>query len=443
MPRTTSPRFGRGRRLLLIAGAATIAIAIAIGGVWWGAFRVPHLSETDGGGRFGASPTPDRATQPARPSATTTVGPPSVPSAGGTTAPERTQSPLVAAVGRIDALEGEVRITSKSGERAAQAGLDVIEGDIIRTGANAWALLEMTDGATITVRPNTQARIDTYRYAPDGAASENRSVIGLAKGALRVITGLIGQTNRRGYSISTPGATIGIRGTDHEPSYYPPGDADLAGQSPGTYDKVNAGETVIRNPRGEVAVRPGRAAFVHHDARLAPQLLAREPVFYRRHAESDKPVAARRTEIHRRIERERLLRPKPPAAMLEKKGPQQLRQERLKEQAQKRANEKGAKSQPKTGGAQPKTPQQLQQERLREQAQKRANEKGARPQPRTGGAQPKTPQQLQQERLREQAQKRANEKGARPQPRTDGAQPKTPQQLQQERAAAEAKARKK
>jgi len=32
----TKPRSGRDRRPLLIAGAATIAITIAIGGVWWG-----------------------------------------------------------------------------------------------------------------------------------------------------------------------------------------------------------------------------------------------------------------------------------------------------------------------------------------------------------------------------------------------------------------------
>ena len=42
-----------------------------------------------------------------------------------------------------------------------------------RLGANAWALLAMSDGATMTVRSETEMRLDNYRYAPDGDASEN------------------------------------------------------------------------------------------------------------------------------------------------------------------------------------------------------------------------------------------------------------------------------
>ena len=482
----TQPRSGRGQRFLLIAGAATIAIAIAIGGVWWAGDRVPRLPATDDGGRSSAGPTPGTAAQPAPPSATTIVGQPGVPGASGTTAPEPAQSPLFAGAGKIDSLEGEVRITSKSGERAAQAGLEVNEGDTIRTGANAWALIEMADGATITVRPFTQTRIETYRYAPDGAASGNRSVIALVKGALRVITGAIGQTNRRGYTISTQGATIGIRGTDHEPSYYPPGDAELAGQPPGTYDKVNDGETVIRNPRGEIAVRPGRSAFVHHDARAAPQLLAREPAFYQRHAGIDRRAAPRRTEIHQRVERDRQLRQKPSDAKSEKKtqqdrpkGPEKQQadkkgakdqpktggaqaktaQERQKTLEKQQADKKGAKDQAKTGGAQakaaqerqkmlekqqadkkgakpepksqPKTPQELRQERLKEKEKQQAGKKDAKPQPKAG-AQPKTPQELQKERLKEQEKQRADKTGAKPQPKA-GARPQTPEELREER----------
>ena len=301
---------------------------------------------------------------------------------------------------------------------------------------------------------------------------------------LRIITGAIGQTNRRGYTISTQGATIGMRGTDHEPSYYPPGDAELAGQPPGTYDKVNDGETVIRNPRGEIAVRPGRSAFVHHDARAAPQLLAREPAFYQRHAGIDRRAAPRRTEIHQRVERERPLRQKPSDAKSEKKtqqdrpkGPEKQQadkkgakdqpktggaqaktaQERQKTLEKQQADKKGAKDQAKTGGAQakaaqerqkmlekqqadkkgakpepksqPKTPQELRQERLKEKEKQQAGKKDAKPQPK---AQPKTPQELQKERLKEQEKQRADKTGAKPQPKA-GARPKTPEELREER----------
>jgi hypothetical protein len=208
--------------------------------------------------------------------------------------------PAFAAIGTVDSLEGDVRITSAGRERAATAGGEINEGDTIRTGENAWALLAMTDGASLTLRPNTQLRLETYRYNPDGAASENTSALSLLRGALRSITGYIGRTNRTGYSIATPTATIGIRGTDHEPAYYPPG--ERSDRDPGTYDKVNDGESFIRNPKGQVAVKRGQYAYVNHLGRAAPGLLKTPPAFYQRHAEFDRKAAVRRQEFHRKFE---------------------------------------------------------------------------------------------------------------------------------------------
>ena len=157
--------------------------------------------------------------------------------------------------------------------------------------------------ASLTLRPDTLLKIDVYRYDAAGAASENRSGLSLLKGALRAITGYIGRSNRDGYRIETPTATIGVRGTDHEPAYYPPPErGERMEHEPGTYDKVNDGESFIRNPRGEVAVKPGQHAFVHHNGRVAPRVLARAPVFYQRHAEIDRRAATHRTEFHRVFE---------------------------------------------------------------------------------------------------------------------------------------------
>ena len=125
---------------------------------------------------------------------------------------------LWAAAGKLDSFEGDVKVIAKGNNKNAVSGLEINEGDQVRTGANSWALFEMNDGATITVRPSTEIRIGRYRYAEDGRAAQNSSVIELTKGALRMITGLIGQSNRSGYAINTPTATIGIRGTDHEPA---------------------------------------------------------------------------------------------------------------------------------------------------------------------------------------------------------------------------------
>jgi hypothetical protein len=208
----------------------------------------------------------------------------------------------LAQIGAVDSLEGDVRIASGGAERSAAAGAQINQGDLVRTGENSWVLLTMTDGTSLTLRPATQMRFDRYRYEPGGDPSQHSFAMSLLIGAFRSITGYIGRTNRAAYQVTTATATLGIRGTDHEPAYYPPGSA--GGQDPGTYDKVNQGETYIRNPRGEVSVRPGQFGFVHQDARTPPRLLPRAPAFYARHAAFDQRAAGRRAQFHRQFEQQ-------------------------------------------------------------------------------------------------------------------------------------------
>ena len=213
---------------------------------------------------------------------------------------------LWADAGKLDSFEGDVKITAKNITKSAVAGVEINEGDYVRTGANSWALFEMSDGASITLRPLTEIRISKYRFTEDGPAAQNSSLIDLTKGALRMITGLIGQSNRQGYAVKTATATIGVRGTDHEPAYYPPGDAEVRDQEAGSFDKVNDGETFIRNEGGqEVVVRRGRIAFMSQNRRLAPRLLDGEPQFFRRMAAFDRRVAVRREAMHQRIDERR------------------------------------------------------------------------------------------------------------------------------------------
>lgn len=204
--------------------------------------------------------------------------------------------------GVIDAFEGEVRVISPQANRAASVGLAIAEGNVIRTGTDAWVLLEMADGAVITVRPVTELRIETYRYQPKDVLANQRSVIALAYGALRVITGLIGNTNRAGYAVNTPMATIGIRGTDHETAFMDARRPENRQAATGTYDKVYSGATVLRNRQGEIQVAPGQIGFADAAARTAPQRLAREPEFLRANARIDQRAEPRRQRLQRSIE---------------------------------------------------------------------------------------------------------------------------------------------
>lgn len=186
----------------------------------------------------------------------------------------------LAAVGHVEAAHGEIAITRLDGSQVkARSGADIDQGDLLVSGSNAWAVLAMVDGASLTVRPNTRFRIDEYRNGENGGTSS--IALSLLKGALRSITGLIGKQDPAAYRLSTPTATIGIRGTDHE-TVVVEDDTDYRGAQPGTYDTVNAGETVLRGAKGDIAVLPGAVGFLHRNGQSAPAVLKSRPRFFER-----------------------------------------------------------------------------------------------------------------------------------------------------------------
>jgi FecR protein len=183
------------------------------------------------------------------------------------------ETPRVA--GKIELAEGIARITGKDQrERRPAVGDKVYEGDAIATAGKAELHLAMADGASFIVRENTQITIAAY--VADGG-DQDRSLIELAKGALRAVSGWIGRYNRSNYAIRTPVATLGVRGTDHEATHLLEGDPR---GKPGTYDKVNAGLVVLKSDRGSVEIPANKAAYLSLEG-LPPQLLAAIPDFFK------------------------------------------------------------------------------------------------------------------------------------------------------------------
>jgi len=198
-----------------------------------------------------------------------------------TAAPAATTAPAAAAGGRneagkIELVSGAVSVMAPDrSTRIPQQGEMIYEGDAITTGADGELQAEMLDAGVIAVRPNTQMRITKYQAQGDAT---DTSVFGLIRGSFRSITGWIGKNNPARYQINTPTATIGVRGTDHEPLVVPEGATE---GEPGTYDKVSAGGSYIQGKTGRVDVSPGKAGFFAQNGRSRPRLLAEVPRFYR------------------------------------------------------------------------------------------------------------------------------------------------------------------
>ena len=200
---------------------------------------------------------------------------------------------------RIALLEGEATVYDASRKkRAVKVGDHVSEGDSIVTGKDGELHLEMEDGGFLSVRPNTKMRI--VKYQAKGEESDS-AIFGLLQGSFRSVSGWLGKYNRNSYTVRTPTATVGIRGTDHEPYVIPAGSTE---GEPGTYDRVHEGGTYIKNAAGRTEIGANQSGFVSHGKADKPRVLKEHPKFFRA-ARNDHVFKTKHAEVQSLIEKRR------------------------------------------------------------------------------------------------------------------------------------------
>ena len=194
-------------------------------------------------------------------------------------AAQPTPSPATGAAnlaGKVEFVEGDVAILKADKSRQVPAkGDSVYATDVIVTGATGEVHFTMVDGGYMAMRPNTRVRIAQYQANGD---DDDKSIIGIVQGSLRLVSGWIGKFNPRGYQVRSSIATVGIRGTDHE-TFVRPKDSE-EGEA-GLYDRVYAGRTFIQSKEGRIEVSPGRAGFHSSSHPAAPRVLDRIPAFFK------------------------------------------------------------------------------------------------------------------------------------------------------------------
>ena len=98
------------------------------------------------------------------------------------------------------------------GTETAIVGTLVHMRDELRTGANARLQITFRDKTELTLGENATVVVDRYVFDPD--ASTGEAVLNSTKGAFRLVTGSISDMTKKTISVSTPVATLGVRGTD-------------------------------------------------------------------------------------------------------------------------------------------------------------------------------------------------------------------------------------
>lgn len=175
--------------------------------------------------------------------------------------------------GEITHLSGAVIARRADGQsRILSVKSEILEGDLLATTDNSYARVKWSDGGEVVLRPNTQIKVDAYKFE-ESRPQEDNVLISLVKGGLRNVTGLLGKRNPNLFKMVTPSATIGIRGThfgallctekrDCENIPSPTG----KGLAEGLYVDVSDGEILVSNGGGALALRIGEFGFVSSSA---------------------------------------------------------------------------------------------------------------------------------------------------------------------------------
>ncbi len=155
---------------------------------------------------------------------------------------------FAAPAGQITQTSGYVAVSSPQGAlKPAGSGEPIERGQIVTLGDRARAVIKFRDGQIIALQSKSVFKVNSYSY--DQAAPEKgESFFSLLQGGLRAITGLIGSSNRAGWKLATPTATIGIRGTEF--------------MTAGVYLKVDAGSVSATNSAGTAVFTAGQTASI-------------------------------------------------------------------------------------------------------------------------------------------------------------------------------------
>jgi Ca2+-binding RTX toxin-like protein len=115
-------------------------------------------------------------------------------------------------IGRVATLDGAASATRVDGT-IVDLGPDapIHQGDVVATGARSALAIVFVDGTSFSLGADARMVIDAFVYDPAGDA--DGAAFGLLEGAFVFVSGEVAKAGPEAMTLTTPVATIGIRGT--------------------------------------------------------------------------------------------------------------------------------------------------------------------------------------------------------------------------------------
>ena len=115
-------------------------------------------------------------------------------------------------VGKVETVEGTVIVQRADGtEVALQKGDPVFQGDVLETGPEGALGIVFVDDSTFSLAEDARLTLDEVVYDPGTQTGSLKA--SLVQGVFTFISGEIAKTDPDAMTVTTPVATIGIRGT--------------------------------------------------------------------------------------------------------------------------------------------------------------------------------------------------------------------------------------
>ena len=135
------------------------------------------------------------------------------PAPAATSAPAAATAPAPAApaepIGNVATLTGAATVTRNNTSTPLKLQDDIYLNDVLQTSANSTLGVTFNDATTFNLTANASITVDNYVYEDGG--KQNAAVFDIAKGTIAFVAASVARTGDM--KISTPTATLGIRGT--------------------------------------------------------------------------------------------------------------------------------------------------------------------------------------------------------------------------------------
>jgi hypothetical protein len=112
-------------------------------------------------------------------------------------------------IGNVATLTGSASVTRNKASTPLKLKDDIFKNDILQTSANSSLGVTFNDATTFNLTANARIAVDNFVYADGGKT--NAALFNIAKGTVAFVAAAVAKSGDM--KISTPTATIGIRGT--------------------------------------------------------------------------------------------------------------------------------------------------------------------------------------------------------------------------------------